>query len=226
MAEIFVAIDGPAGSGKSSISKQAARRLRYNYLDTGAAYRALAWWVLERGMSPADSDAIVEALPDWDYDIGVDPDEYFVTVGETDITEAIREPRVSSAVSGVARVPEIREHVNALFRSIMRSAPRDGIIVEGRDITTVVAPDAPVRILLTASEEVRMARRSAELTTENATEVADQLRKRDAADSRVVDFMTAAEGVVTVDSTTLNFDQTVDAVLDVIRQQTARTTHG
>lgn len=226
MADIFVAIDGPAGSGKSSISKQAARRLHYNYLDTGAAYRALAWWVLERGMSPADSDAIVNALPDWDYDIGVDPDDYFVTVGESDITEAIREPRVSGAVSGVARVTEIREHVNALFRSIMRSAPRDGIIVEGRDITTVVAPDAPVRILLTASEEVRMARRSAELTTENATEVADQLRKRDAADSRVVDFMTAAEGVVTVDSTTLNFDQTVDAVLDVIRQQTARTTHG
>ncbi|WP_166984526.1 (d)CMP kinase [Paramicrobacterium fandaimingii] len=226
MANIVVAIDGPAGSGKSSISKQAARQLDYDYLDTGAAYRALAWWVLERDMSSADSAAIVDALPDWDYSIGVDPDDCVVMVGETDITEAIREPRVSGVVSSVARVPAIREHVNALFRSIMRSSPRDGIIVEGRDITTVVAPDAPVRILLTASEEVRMARRSAELTTENATEVANQLRKRDAADSRVVDFMTAAEGVVTVDSTTLNFDQTVDAVLDVITQQTARTTHG
>ncbi|MCW4459764.1 (d)CMP kinase [Microbacterium sp. MPKO10] len=226
MAEIFVAIDGPAGSGKSSISKQAARRLDYSYLDTGAAYRALAWWVLERGLSASDSAAIVDALPDWDYSIGIDPDAYVVMVGETDVTDAVREPRVSGVVSSVARVPEIREHVNAMFRDIMRSAPTAGIIVEGRDITTVVAPDAPVRILLTASEEVRMARRSAELTTEKATDVADQLRKRDAADSRVVDFMTASDGVVTVDSTTLNFDQTVDAVLDVIAQQTARTSHG
>ncbi|PFG31093.1 cytidylate kinase [Paramicrobacterium agarici] len=226
VSQIFVAIDGPAGSGKSSISKAAAERLGYNYLDTGAAYRALAWWVLERGMPTADSDTIVDALPDWDYNIGVDPDNYYVAVGETDVTNAIREPRVTSVVSSVARVPKIREHVNALFRDIMRSAPQHGIIVEGRDITTVVAPDAPVRILLTASEEVRMARRSAELANEKATEVADQLRKRDAADSRVVDFMTAADGVVTVDSTTLTFDQTVDAVLDVIEQQTSRTAHG
>lgn len=142
------------------------------------------------------------------------------------MTEAIREPRISGVVSSVARVPKVRSHVNDMFRDIMRRAPKDGIIVEGRDITTVVAPDAPVRILLTAAEEVRMARRSAELTTENAGDVAAQLRKRDAADSRVVDFMTAADGVVTVDSTTLDFDQTVDAVLDVIARQTARTSNG
>ncbi|WP_437582136.1 (d)CMP kinase [Paramicrobacterium sp. CJ85] len=225
MARIVVAVDGPAGSGKSSVSKAAARRLGYNYLDTGAAYRGLAWWVLERGIAPSDSSAVIERLPDWDYRIGIEPDEYYVAVGDTDITEAIREPRVSAVVSTVARVPEIRAHVNELFRSIMKAAPKEGIIVEGRDITTVVAPDAQARILLTASEEVRMARRSAEMTTEKSSDVADQLRKRDAADSRVVDFMTAADGVVTVDSTDLNFDRTVDAVLDVIAQKIARTAH-
>lgn len=226
MSEVVIAIDGPAGSGKSSVSKAAARRLEYSYLDTGAAYRALAWYVLERGIPAGDPKAVVNSLPDWDYHIGVEPDEYYVAVGKTDITEAIREPRVSGVVSSVARVPEVRTHVNDMFRSIMRSAPRAGIIVEGRDITTVVAPDADARILLTASEEVRMARRSAELTTENAGDVAAQLRKRDAADSRVVDFMTAADGVVTVDSTNLDFDQTVDAVLDVITRQNARTSNG
>lgn len=226
MADIIIAVDGPAGSGKSSVSKAAARRLGFDYLDTGAAYRALAWFVLERGIESSDAAAVVAALPDWDYRIGVDPDGYYVAVGDADVTEAIREPRVSAVVSDVARVPEVRTAVNDLFRDIARRSSKDGIIIEGRDITTVVAPDAPARILLTASEEVRMARRSAELTDENASEVAAQLQRRDRADSRVVDFMTAADGVVTVDSTDLDFAQTVDAVLDVIARQTTRTTHG
>ena len=138
-------------------------------------------------------------------------------VGAADVTDAIREPRVTDAVSGVARVPAVRESVNALFRALVAASARPGVVVEGRDITTVVAPDAPVRILLTAAPEVRAARRSAELTTQDAASVAAALHRRDASDSAVVDFLTAAPGVTVVDSTDLDFEQTVDAVLGVIR---------
>lgn len=226
MADIIVAIDGPAGSGKSSVSKAAARRLGFDYLDTGAAYRALAWFVLDRGIDPDDTASVLESLDGFDYSISIDPSEPVVMVGETDVTDAIREPRVTGVVSAVARVPEVRSFVTAIFRSTMSAAPHAGIVVEGRDITTVVAPDAEARILLTADEEVRMARRSAELTSESAADVGEQLRSRDRADSRVVDFLTAADGVVTVDSTHLDFDETVDAVLEVIARETTGTPHG
>ena len=214
---VVVAIDGPAGSGKSSVSKQVARRLGYGFLDTGAAYRALAWLALERGTDTSDSTSVVDVMGDFDYAISLDPDEHWVRVGESDVTEAIREPRVSEAVSGVARVPAVRQAVNLLFRSVVASSGRPGVVVEGRDITTVVAPDAPVRILLTAAPEVRAARRSAELSSQDAAAVAAALHKRDASDSTVVDFLTAAPGVEVVDSTHLDFDQTVDAVIGVIR---------
>ena len=215
-----VAIDGPAGSGKSSVSKAVARHLGYGYLDTGAAYRALAWHVLERGADTSDAAMVLDAVGDFDYGISLDPDAYWVRVGEHDVTDAIRDPRVSGAVSGVARVPAVRETVNALFRALVADADRPGVIVEGRDITTVVLPDAPVRILLTAAPEVRAARRSAEVTGQDAAAVAAALHKRDAADSQVVDFLTAAPGVTVVDSTDLTFEQTVDAVLDVVRSGT------
>ena len=217
MTNFVVAVDGPAGSGKSSVSKAAAKRLGFDYLDTGAAYRALSWYVLDAGIDSADAAAVVAALPAFEYTIGTDPEGYHVRVGETDVTDSIREPRVSAVVSNIARVPEVRAHVTGLFREIIAASTAEGIVVEGRDITTVVAPDATTRILLTATEEARMSRRSAELASESASEVARALQKRDRADSRVVDFMTAAPGVTTVDSTTLNFDETVDAVLDVIR---------
>lgn len=211
-----VAIDGPAGSGKSSVSKQVARQLGFGYLDTGAAYRALAWHVLDRGADTSNAGAVTEAAADFPYAISLDPDRYWVRVGDHDVTEAIREPRVSEAVSAVARVVPVREQVNALFRALVEQSGLPGVIVEGRDITTVVAPDAPVRILLTAAPEVRAARRSAELTTQDAAAVADALHRRDAADSKVVDFLTAADGVTVVDSTHLDFAQTVDAVLNVV----------
>ncbi|WP_404446869.1 (d)CMP kinase [Microbacterium marinum] len=217
---VTIAVDGPAGSGKSSVSKEVARRLGFGYLDTGAAYRALAWHVLEHHADTSDAAAVVDAAGDFDYAISLDPDEYWVRVGETSVTEAIREPRVSSAVSGVARVPVIREQVNTMFRRLVADSGLPGVMVEGRDITTVVAPDAPVRILLTAAPDVRAARRSAELTTQDAAAVAAALHKRDASDSQVVDFLTAAPGVTVVDSTDLDFAQTVDAVLDVIRSGT------
>ncbi|MFB7885726.1 (d)CMP kinase [Microbacterium sp. NPDC056057] len=214
---VVVAIDGPAGSGKSSVSKQVARRLGYGYLDTGAAYRALAWHALERGIDTSDAASVLDVSGDFDYAISLDPDAYWVRVGQADVTDAIREPRVSDAVSGVARVPAVRQSVNALFRALVARSDRPGVVVEGRDITTVVAPDAPVRILLTAAPEIRAARRSAELATQDAATVAAALHQRDASDSAVVDFLTAAPGVEVVDSTPLDFDQTVDAVLGVIQ---------
>lgn len=213
---LVVAVDGPAGSGKSSVSKAVARRLGLAFLDTGAAYRALAWFVKERGIDTTDASAVVAALPDFDLRLGTDPDGYHVLVGDHDVTDAIREPAVTAVASSVARVPQVREALTARFRRITATTEKPGIVVEGRDITTVVAPDAPVRILLTASEQVRMARRSAELTGHSAATVGEQLRSRDQADSRVVDFMNAADGVVTVDSTDLDFDQTVDAVVQLI----------
>ena len=220
---LFVAIDGPAGSGKSSVSRAVARRLGFAYLDTGAAYRALAWHVIDQEVDPQNSGAVTALLPDFDYLIGTEPDAYFVRVGDSDITDAIREPAISAAVSAIARVPAVRTHLTELFRSIARAVPQPGVVVEGRDITTVVAPEAEVRILLTATEEARMARRSAEISTQSAHTVAEQLRSRDRADSQVVEFMSAADGVTTVDSTHLDFDQTIDAVVEVIN--TARNSH-
>ena len=214
---IVVAIDGPAGSGKSSVSKEVARRLGYGFLDTGAAYRALAWHAEACGVDMDDAASVVSCLTSFEYRMGTDPAGYAVHVGDVDVTVAIRDPDISAVVSRVARVPEVRTHLIEQFRSIMAEERRPGIVVEGRDITTVVAPDAPVRILLTASEEARIARRSAELVDITPEHTGEQLRRRDEADAKVVDFMTAAEGVTTVDSTELDFEQTVEAVIGVIR---------
>jgi cytidylate kinase len=218
---VLVAIDGPAGSGKSSVSRAAARSLGYGYLDTGASYRALSWHLLDRGIDASVAMAVVDELPHFDFGIGTDPGDYYVRVGSTDVTEAIREPRVTGVVSLVARIPAVRVWLNERFRAIVATTAFAGVVVEGRDITTVVAPDAPVRILLTASEEARAARRSKELTSESAADVGAALRSRDQADSRVVDFMNAAEGVITVDSTELDFEQTVERVVEVVRSRVA-----
>ena len=214
---LVVAVDGPAGSGKSSVSKEVARRLGYGFLDTGAAYRALAWHAEASGVDTDDAASVVSCLPSFAYRIGTDPAGYAVHVGDVDVTTAIRDPQISAVVSRVARVPEVRTHLIELFRGIIAAERRPGVVVEGRDITTVVAPDAPVRILLTASEDVRIARRSAELVDDTVEHTGEQLRRRDEADAKVVDFMTAADGVTTVDSTELDFEQTVDAVIGVIR---------
>jgi cytidylate kinase len=217
ITKTVVAVDGPAGSGKSSVSRAAARVLGFDYQDTGAAYRALAWFCLDNRIDTSDALQVTGVLGGFAYEIGIDPNVYYVRVDGIDVTEAIREPRVSGVVSAVARVPEVRKFMVELFRSIIDNSSKPGIVVEGRDITTVVAPDARVRILLTASEQVRMGRRSAELVGESAEKTAQQLASRDAQDSRVVDFMNAADGVTTVDSTELDFDQTVDAVVALVR---------
>jgi CMP/dCMP kinase len=221
---LVVAIDGPSGSGKSSVSKEVARRLDAAYLDTGAMYRAVAWHCRDRGVLD-DPDAVVAAVQDLDLALSVDPDVERVVVGTRDITEAIREPGISAVVSVVATNRAVRELLVARQRAEIDAHRR--IVAEGRDITTVVAPDATARVLLTASAEARTARRSAQLGgTVGGRDLAEQVSGRDAKDSTVVDFMTPAEGVGLVDSTELDLPETIEAVLaEVARQQTHHTTH-
>lgn len=222
LSGFVVAIDGPSGSGKSSVSKQVARTLGFAYLDTGAMYRALTWWCLERQVDLDDPSAVTAAAGDFPLDIGTDPDAPHVLVGGVDVAENIRETRISTSVSKVATVIPVRELLRLLQRQLISKAgaARGGVVVEGRDITTVVAPDASVRILLTASEEARLARRSRELhgdaeeTSVSATRA--QIVERDRLDSTVSEFTVAADGVTTVDTSELDFDGSVRAVLHIV----------
>lgn len=214
---VIVAVDGPAGSGKSSVSRAAAAALGFAFLDTGAAYRALAWRVLERGADPEDAAAVERALDGFRFESAEDPGERWVRVDGVDVTEEIRTPRVTAAVSGIARVAAVRRTLNEGFRARLAAA-EPGIVAEGRDITTVVAPHADVRVLLTASPEVRASRRAKELPDESHHEVARSIAERDARDSRVVDFLEAADGVTTLDSTDLDFEGTVAALVALVRQ--------
>jgi len=213
---VIVAVDGPAGSGKSSVSRAAAAGLGFSFVDTGAAYRALAWSVLEHGGDPEDAATVERALDGFAFESADDPAERWVRVGGVDVTDAIRTPRVTAAVSGIARVPAVRLRLNDGFRARLAAAD-PGVVAEGRDITTVVAPHADVRVLLTASPEVRASRRAKELPEEDHGDVARSIAERDAKDSRVVDFLEAAEGVTTLDSTDLDFDGTVAALVTLVR---------
>ncbi len=197
MADFIVAIDGPAGSGKSSVSKEVARRLGFGYLDTGAGYRAFALW---KSSNP-DSDS-------FPYEIATDPDAVSIHLAGKDVSDSIRTERVASLVSSYAQLPEVRSLQRLDARARIQSCPQPGIVVEGRDITTVVAPDAQVRVLLTASEEVRLRRRGLE-----GTESAENLVSRDQKDSKVARFMDAADGVTVIDTSDLDFEQSVQAVL-------------
>jgi len=219
---IVVAIDGPSGSGKSSVSRGVASALGLAFLDTGAMYRAATWWCLHQGVALTDVDAVAGQVRTLPLVMGVDPLHPTVHVDGIDVGAAIRTTEISAAVSAVATNLEVRAELGRLQRAEIESArvKGRGIVAEGRDITTVVAPDADVRVLLTASEEARLARRARDVhgTADAAAVEAtrDQVLRRDADDSTVVQFHVAAEGVVTVDSSHLDFDQTVQAVLDVV----------
>lgn len=219
MSVIVVAVDGPAGSGKSSVSKKAAASLGFSYYDTGAAYRALTYAAHHAGVDLDSEDDVLGVHAAVQYVASQDPGNQHFSVDGTDVTDAIREPEVSSRVSSIARHPKVRQALVQHFRDVIAGCDNPGIIMEGRDITTVVAPDAEVRVLLTASEEVRIARRAAELEgIVESPQVGDSLSARDKSDQKVVDFMNAAPGVHVVDSTNLTFDQTVDALLALIRK--------
>ncbi|MGO1627483.1 (d)CMP kinase [Microbacterium sp.] len=214
-----VAIDGPAGSGKSSVSKEIARRLGFGYLDTGAAYRALSWHVLDSGADTRDEPAVLDALRTFDLRLGLDPDARTVMVGEADVTDAIRTPEVTRAIAGFTRVQAVRDALNDGFRSKARESGLPGVVIEGRDITSVVAPDAPVRILLTASEQVRAQRRGLELKTD-AGDVAQAMSQRDASDAHTLSLAQGDRGVDVVDTSELDFEQSVAVVRGVIEQRT------
>lgn len=218
MSPIIVAIDGPAGSGKSSVSKQVARELKFGYLDTGAAYRALAWACLNLPDFTLASLEARDLANDFIYSVSTDPDDFWVRLGSKDLTQAIRETEVAEFVSQVAGIPRVRDFMKDLTRSIISQSDLAGLVVEGRDITTVVAPAAQIRVLLTASESVRLERRTAELPKGSVSSVRRQVIDRDASDSKVVDFMTPAKGVQLVDTSDLNFNQSVSAVLTLIEK--------
>ncbi len=209
---LVIAIDGPSGSGKSSTSRGVATRLGLAFLDTGAMYRAATWLVLESGADISDHAAIGRLVGEAVYTIGLDPRDATIAINGTDVTAAIREPRVSAAVSQVATNLQVRADLVARQRELIIQA-EDGIVAEGRDITTVVAPDADVRVLLVADPVARVARRHAELGDKVDQEaVTDQVIRRDRDDSTVAQFEAAAPGVTVIDSTHLTLEQVIDAI--------------
>lgn len=220
--QLVVAVDGPSGSGKSSVSKEVARRFGLAYLDTGAMYRALTWWCLDRGVDLSDGDAVAEAARALPLAQGTDPDRELVLVGGADVGVEIRGARVTEAVSAVATNPAARAVLVARQQELIADSGRR-IVAEGRDITTVVAPDADARILLTADERARMIRRGLQNGgVEDAEQLREQVVGRDAKDSTVVNFTEAADGVVTIDSSALTVEQTVQAVIDVVVRAAGR----
>lgn len=218
--DLVVAIDGPSGSGKSTVARRVAESLGLRFLDTGAMYRALTWWLLEQGIDLTDRARVAELAGDLPLRMGTDPRRPTVHVGDVDVASAIRDTRISAAVSAVATNLGVREE---LVRRQRRIVDEGGVVVEGRDITTVVAPDAPVRVLLTASVQARLARRARDVhgAADEAAVAAtrDQVLRRDAEDSTVASFLQAADGVDVIDSSELTLDETVEAVLDLVRRR-------
>jgi cytidylate kinase len=216
---LVVAVDGPSGSGKSSVSREVAARLGLRYLDTGAMYRALTWWVLAQGVDPADQPAVARLARELPLVIGTSTGSTLLTVDGQDLTAAVREPRISAAVSAIATNLDVRAELIRRQRELIAEDDR-GIVVEGRDITTVVAPDADARVLLTASEQARLARRALEVhgSDDDAAIAAtrDHVVRRDAQDAAVADFLEAGLGVTVIDSSELSFEETVEAVLAVV----------
>ncbi|MFJ4986196.1 (d)CMP kinase [Streptomyces sp. NPDC088732] len=221
---VIVAIDGPSGTGKSSTSKAVAARLGLSYLDTGAQYRAMTWWMLSNGVDVGDSAAVATAAEKPVIISGTDPSGPTITVDGADASGPIRTQEVTGAVSAVSAVPEVRTRLVELQRSAASGASA-GIVVEGRDIGTTVLPDATLKVFLTASPEARAARRGGELTAAGngvvdlaATQAA--LVRRDAADSgRKTSPLAKAEDAVEVDTSDLTLDQVIDRIVALIGEK-------
>jgi cytidylate kinase len=219
-ALVAVAVDGPSGSGKSSTARGVASRLGWNYVDTGAMYRALTWWLIDQGVDVDDPTAVTARVEEPLLDISVDPSAPAVFVDGREVSDEIRDPHVTSAVSAVSAVPEVRARLVAVQREIMERGP---VVVEGRDIGTVVAPDAAVKVFLVASTEARAQRRAAEWAEEHGLTVehtAAMLDQRDHLDStRELSPLSQAEDAVLIDSTHLSLDDVVNLVVGLVRER-------
>ncbi len=213
---IVVAIDGPSGAGKSSTSKLVAQRAGWNYLDTGALYRAVAWLALREKINSAEE--ILAALADNTIHFIADPKDPKVFVGDVDVSTEIRSEKVTESVSAISALPEIRAALLSLQRRLINNAER-GIVVEGRDIGTVVAPDAPLKIYLQADIAARAARRSNEIAAPVAS-VSESLNQRDEIDSnRAVSPLAKASDAVLIDSTELDLEETVERVWELLKER-------
>lgn len=210
---LVIAIDGPSGSGKSSASKGVARELGLRYLDTGAMYRALTWWFMSENADTADAAVVAGRAAEPRIEVSTDPDDPWTRVNGRDVSRDIRTPEVSAQVSAVARVPAVREHLIAAQRAVIAAAR--GIVAEGRDIGTVVAPAAGLKVFLTADPGARARRRAEELGGDAAvTEAAQARRDRlDAAQSE------KAADALLLDATDLTLEQVIEEITGLARER-------
>jgi cytidylate kinase len=220
LAQVVVAVDGTSGSGKSSTSRAVAARLGLRYLDTGAMYRAMAWWMLRHGVDVHDPAAVAARAGEADNVSGTDPLAPTITVDGADVAVEIRSDAVNAAVSPVAAVPEVRARMVVLQRSVIGAG---GIVVEGRDIGSVVVPDAQVKLYLTADPAARAQRRAAEEGGSDLAATRASLLNRDRIDSgRAVSPLTMADGAVHLDTTPYSLDEVVDRVVALVEAVEAR----
>ncbi|MEV5679334.1 (d)CMP kinase [Streptomyces sp. NPDC052179] len=220
-ASVIVAIDGPSGTGKSSTSKAVAAQLGLSYLDTGAQYRAITWWMLNNGIDVQNAAEVATAAAKPVIVSGTDPAAPTITVDGEDAAGPIRTQEVTSKVSAVSAVPEVRSRITELQRAIAAGAEH-GIVVEGRDIGTTVLPDADLKIFLTASPEARAARRSGEVKGSDLAATKEALIQRDAADSgRKTSPLAKADDAVEVDTTELTLQQVIECVVTLVGEKRA-----
>ena len=212
---IVIAVDGPAGSGKSTAARGVARALRLCYLDTGSTYRALTWWLLAQGVDVGDARAVTAHLDRPAIEVGTDPEDPAVRVDGADVAGPIRTREVSNAVSAVATIPAVRSHLIAMQQQIIADAlaAGHGIVAEGRDIGTVVAPDAPVKVFLNASEAARARRRTAELSADPAATIAVTQAEQAQRDRSDAPNMLMAPDAVEIDTTTLGLDEVIREII-------------
>ena len=211
-----MAVDGTSGSGKSSTSRGVARRLGLRYLDTGAMYRAVTWWMLRHQVDVHDPEAVAERCEEPRIDSGTDPAGPTITVDGEDVAEEIRGDDVNAAVSPVSAVPRVRARMQVMQREIIETALRTdgGIVVEGRDIGSVVWPDAPVKVYLSADAAARAERRALEEGGSDVEATRESLLARDQIDSgRAVSPLVLAEGAVHLDTTDLTLDEAIEAIV-------------
>jgi cytidylate kinase len=211
---LVIAIDGPSGSGKSSTSRGVAVRLGLRYLDTGAMYRAITWWLLRQGVDVHDPAAVAARVEEPEILSGTDPLGPSIIIDGVDVGMAIRSDEVNAAVSPVSAVPAVRARLVELQREAIGEG---GIVVEGRDIGSVVAPDADVKVYLTADPAARAERRAAEAGVTDVEATRDSLLARDRIDSgRSASPLVMAEGAVHIDGTAYSLDEVIDLVVSLV----------